>query len=92
MNESQELPEKPLWESHTANGLYTFDRVAVKRRDGDGTAIDVFMVNRTSVRARNATHEVRYYATQSLAEAAARLHDQTGEWTGDGEITVPGPS
>jgi hypothetical protein len=88
MNDSHELPEKPIWENHTANGLYTIDRVMETPSNSEENAVEMFMVNRTSVRARNSTHEVRYYRSQSLAEAAALRHDETGVWPSEGEILV----
>ncbi len=83
-----DLPEEPIWEKHTASGLYTIDRVLETPSNSDENAVEMFLVNRTSVRGRNSVHEVRYYQTLSLAEAAALQHDQTGVWTGEGEILV----
>jgi hypothetical protein len=85
-NERFELPEKPVWEKHTSRGLYTIDRVFDTPSDSEENAVEMFLVNRTSVRAREKVHEVRYYRSQDLAEAAVLRHDETGEWTTDGEI------
>jgi hypothetical protein len=88
MSESTELPEKPIWEKHTTNGLYTIDRVLETPSNSEENAVEMFLVNRTLVRGRQSVHEVRYYRTQNLAEAAIVKHDQTGAWTSEGEILV----
>ncbi|MES2463087.1 MAG: hypothetical protein V4671_21085, partial [Armatimonadota bacterium] len=86
MTDFDDLPETPIWENHTTNGLYTIDRVIETPSNSEENAVEMFLVNRTSVRGRNSSHEVRYYRTQPLAEAAALQHDQTGAWPTDGEI------
>lgn len=88
MDDSSNLPEEPLWENHTARGLYTIDRVLETPSNSEENAVWMFMVNRTSVRGRESVHEIRYYSTQGLAEAAVLEHDRTGLWTDKGEILV----
>ena len=88
MYDPNDLPEKPVWENHTANGLYTIDKVLETPSNSEENAAEMFMVNRTSVRARNSVHEVRYYRTLDLAIAAATGHDKTGDWSAEGEILV----
>ncbi len=88
MYDSDNLPEDPVWENHTANGLYTIDKVRETPSNSEENDALMFMVNRTSVRGRNSVHEVRYYSTQDLAIAAATRHNETGDWTSDGEILV----
>jgi hypothetical protein len=85
---SPPVADAPVWERRSASGTYTIDRVWETPSNSEENAVEMFLVNRRSPGPPRAVHEVRYYRTRALAEAAALQHERSGTGTADGEILV----